>query len=48
MSGGMSAIGTKRTSKDVPSNVRFWGKSGHRADIPSCVIFSQSGHLPGL
>jgi hypothetical protein len=31
----------------MSSNVRFWGQSGHWAEIPECLLLSQSGHGSG-
>ena len=39
----MSAMGHKRTFSDTPSNVCFWGQSGHKSDSPPesrCAITS--------
>jgi hypothetical protein len=32
---------------DIPitrANGRYWGKSGHRGLMPSCLLLTQSGH----
>jgi len=29
----------------VPIHVRYWGQSGHDADIAQCPLLTQSGHL---
>jgi hypothetical protein len=26
-------------------NVRYWGKNGHRVDVPQCLLLTQSGLL---
>ncbi len=39
----MSALGHKQTSHDTPSNVRYWGQSGHKTGPPPasrCAITS--------
>jgi hypothetical protein len=29
---------------DALANVRFWGQSGHDADVTRCLLMTQSGH----
>ena len=29
------------------TNVRFWGQSGHDADVMRCPLMTQSGHWEG-
>jgi hypothetical protein len=40
----MSPNGPKRTFAAPPMNVRFRGKSGHRALLSPCLLLTQSGH----
>src|SRR6516162_5034287 len=32
------------TRSSAPSNVRFWGQSGHRRGDLQCLLLTQSGH----
>jgi hypothetical protein len=32
------------SNKIASANVRFWGQSGHGADVLQCLLLTQSGH----